>query len=269
MKNKPKKRFKLIRIASIIVVVSIIGLSIFSIFFWPHHSQKTNSNTQYTPKIREAPDIVFSVDYNNSQIIIEDITYHNTSIYYWDSVNIIASNSTKISPLTRLNNVKGSRSIQVGQTIDLYNWSDINELVEVKIIWIPTNESLGDFTLNITGEEPKIKNISPNYLSFQNYDYDSDENITEQSRIFSIGDNIKDFQCWNTISWNITAEIPNWINISPIKGILDCYSPYPYEDRDVKVTVNYTGVTPGTYRYTIYINSINAIEMVNLSIDVL
>lgn len=183
---------------------------------------------------QEKPQIIFTTNQTSNQIIVSEIvgTY---SWLDWMDFKIIASNSTK----TNEELSKGG-SIDVGDTINV-NSSRLYGTVTVELIWEPTNEDFANYTFNVAEPDPEIS-----LSSYSGQIYWSDQNPTSRSFYINIG---IPYYATKQVIWQITEDLPSWLTISPMNGIL---KPIDQSTR-VNYSVNNEGLTSGDYYHNISI----------------
>ncbi len=195
-----------------------IRLSTSSILIW--------GDTVYSPIT--TPNISFTI--NESKIIVESI---NNVDYEWD-ISLTISNDTKTITDHPFNK---NKLIEVGDTIDLYEY-EIYGTVEVTLIYNPTGETIGNFTLDLTEPDPEI------YLTVHNMTIDHLVNLA----YFYIHSGKTTFGT-KVINWEITPDLPDWLTVSPMNGN------FSYGEYKVNLSFSSTGLEAGEYNHILKITS--------------
>jgi len=204
-----------------------IRLNTSSILIW--------GDTVYSPIT--TPNITFMI--NESKIIVESI---NNIDYEWN-VDFTFSNETKIITTHPFNK---NKLIEVGDTIDLYEY-EIYETIVVTLIFNPTNETIGNFTITLLEPDPEI------YLAIHDISVDDLVNLAPfyiYSGKNTVGTKV--------INWEITPDLPEWLTASPMSGN------FSYGTYKVNLNFSSTGLEAGEYNHTLKIVSNYGSEELNV-----
>ena len=204
-----------------------IRLNTSSVLIW--------SSTVHPPVTK--PNATFTI--NENEMIVESIDKVD---YDWD-LNFTITNETKTITDQLF---KKYKSIEVGDTIDLYDY-EIYGTVKVTLVYNPTNETIGSFTINLTEPDPEI------YLT--NHDIVVDDLVNLAYFFIYSG---KSTVGTKIINWEITSDLPEWLAISPMNGN------FSYGRYRVNLTISSTGLDNGEYNHTIKITSNYGNEELNV-----
>lgn len=195
-----------------------IKLNTSSVLIW--------GDTVYAPN--PTPNISF--DINESKIIVKSIDKID---YDWD-LNLTIINESFIITDHLFDKYK---QIELEDFIDLYNY-EIYEELEVEVVYNPTNEVIGDFTLNLVEPDPeiflKVHEISVDSLVFSTYFYIYSTKNTKGTQI---------------INWEITPDLPSWLILSPMSGN------FSYGSYKIFINISSSDLSVGEYNHKIKIVS--------------
>jgi len=204
-----------------------IRLNTSSVLIW--------GGTVYPPVTK--PNVTFTI--NENEMIVESIDKVD---HDWD-LDFTISNETKTITDQLF---KKYKSIEVGDTIDLYKY-EIYGTIEVTLIYNPTNEIIGTFTINLTEPDPEI------YLT--NHDIIVDDLVNLAPFYIYSGKNTFGTKI---INWEITSDIPDWLTVSPMNGN------FSYGKYKVNLSNSSTELETGEYNHTIKITSNYGNEELNV-----
>jgi hypothetical protein len=250
----------------IIIFLLVIGFINITI------NQEPIKNT-WTPW--ETPNITFSVNENNSgQLIVE--SFETKIMHNWKNLDIVVLNGSKTfrSHIDVVEISDGAGYIETGDILDFNSnnhtlgssFLKTNGSGTVELVWRPSNHSFGNYTVTMAGDARNIS-FSTWKISFNNREFQGDgsvEYVNNSCYNVSINGAIVHYWCGNIKTWNITADVPDWITFPISSGELDCSNTIG----KAIICVNYTGVEPGYYNYTVDLNSNYGHDTLKLDITV-
>jgi len=182
--------------------------------------------TVYAP----SPTPVISFKFEQNKLIIDSIDKID---YEWD----FDISLTNFSYIITDELVYPNKLVKIGDIIDL-NKYELYEEVDFIMTYNPTNEIVANLSLNLTELDPEI------YLTVHEIEIDNMVTSTH----FYIYSGKTTFGT-KDINWQITPDLPSWINVEPMSGV------FKYGRQRVNVTFSTSGMAGGEYSHIINITS--------------
>ena len=175
------------------------------------------------------PNVTFSIDGN--KLIVESVDKVD---FDWD-FNLTMSNDTIIITDQIF---KKYKMIEVGDIVDLNIYEYCGDGFEVLLVYNPTGDTIGNFTLNLTEPDPEIY-VTPTDISV--------DEITNLAW-FYIHSGKTTFGT-KVINWEITPDLPDWLTVSPMNGN------FSYGKTKVNLSFSSDELAVGEYNHTLKITS--------------
>jgi len=171
-----------------------------------------------------------TLEINQSKIIFKSVE----KIDYDLNLDLTLENDTVIGTYTIFDKYE---VIEEGYEIDLYEY-EIYENVIVSLVYNPTDEAIGNFSLELEEPDPEIylldNEIAVDSMVVQTYFYILSGKDTIGSKV---------------IYWDITADLPDWLTVTPMSGN------FSFGSEKVIIGFSPEGIDVGEHTHTIKINS--------------